>query len=127
MSRITVKRFPEITISGNGGTSSISFIGGEILAVLIDYPAANCTVDIDTDGETVSQKIVDLVTANTDRVVYPRVQLHNNVGTNIDLSDAQGGNTAMYGLFVVYGGLTLTIASGTNTQIVNVAVIVRQF
>lgn len=127
MSRITVKKFAPVTIASTVGSATIPLVGGEILAVLIDYPAATCTLDIDSKDELKDQKILDLAAGNTDRVIYPRTLLHDNTGVDLDPSDTEGGDTKVYGKFVVYGGLTLTIASGTNGQIVKVAVIVKEF
>lgn len=102
-------------------------VTGKILAVHVNYPTNTCTVDIDTDGELKSQKIIDLAAANTDAVYYPRVALHDNTGTAIDLSDTEGGDTAMYGEFVVHGRLKLTIASATEGESVTVDVIYEAY
>lgn len=126
MSRITAIKL-STTIANNVGTDTSKTVGGRILAVLIDYPAATCTVDLDSQSELKDQKILDLAAANTDRAVYPRTLLQDNTGTDIDLSDGQGGDTALYGHFVVYGRLKLSVASGTNGQIVNMTVIMEEF
>jgi len=101
-------------------------IRGRILAVHVDYPAHTCTVDIDSD-EIKDQKILDLAAANTDVVYYPRVAYHDNTGSALDLSDTEGGDTAVYGEFVVNGRLKITIASGTEDEEVTVDVIYEEY
>ncbi|KKM63701.1 hypothetical protein LCGC14_1508750, partial [marine sediment metagenome] len=68
MSRITVKRLSATIAAGGGATAVTNIVGGRILAVHVDYPTNTCTVDLDSTGETVSQKILDLAAANTDVV-----------------------------------------------------------
>ena len=127
MSRYTVRKFAPVTIASNIGSATIPSVGGEVIAVFVDYPAATCTVDINSTGEVVSQEILNLAAANTDVVIYPRRLLQDNTGVDLDPSDAQGGDTALYGKIAVFGGLTLTIAAGTNGQIVNVSVLMKVF
>ena len=101
-------------------------IRGRILKIGVDYNTAACTVDLDTDGETNAQKILDLSSSSTDATYYPRVALHDNTGSALDLSDGEGGDTAMYGYLVVYGRLLLSLASGTATHSVTVHVTVEE-
>lgn len=112
-------------IASNTATITSEVITGEILSVEINYPAGTCTVDLNAQ-EGIVQEILNLAAANTDTVVYPRVQLHDNTGTNLDLSDLEGGDTKVYGYFAVHGRLKLDIASGTNGQIVTIFINVRQ-
>jgi len=127
-SKITRERIASGAIDAGGDAVAYSKpIYGKILAVHVNYPTNTCTVDIDTDGELKAQKIVDLAAANTDAVYYPRVALHDNTGTALDLSDTEGGDVAMYGEFVVVGRLKLTIASGTATEEVTVDVIYEAY
>ena len=105
-------------------TATGRLIKGEILSVEVNYPTNTCTVDLDSQ-EAITQKIVDLAADNTDKVVYPRVALEDNTGTDLDLSDTEGGDTAVYGHFVVHGRLKLTIASGTEDDEVVVFVNVQ--
>jgi len=103
-------------LDGTGTATAYSpLINGKILSVEVNYPSNACTVDIDSQ-EGVSQKILDLASASTDAVVYPRVALEDNTGTALDLSDTEGGDTAVYGHFIVHGRLKLTIASGTQND-----------
>jgi len=115
------------SIAADGSASAYSTpIRGKILAVGVNYPAHTCTVDLDTDGEASAQKIIDLAAANTDATYYPRVAVHDNTGSAIDLSDTEGGNTAQYEPFVVYGRVKLTIASGTEDESVSVYIMVEE-
>lgn len=129
MSRITKVRV-KATIAA-GETTAIAYtptyIGGRILAVLIDYPTNTCTVDLDSDGELIAQKILDLAAANTDVAIYPRTLVQDNTGSDIDLSDGEGGNTAQYENFVVYGRLKLSLASGTAGDSVTADILVEEF
>ena len=112
--------------AGGAATAYSEVVRGRILAVQINYPTNTCTVDLDSNNEFVAQKIMDLGAANTDATYYPRTPLHDYTGTAIDLSDAQGGNTAMYGFFEVWGRIKLTIASGTEAETVSVYVFVEE-
>jgi len=126
-SKIQRMRIKSGAIDSSGDATAHSTpIHGKILAVHINYPTHTCTVDIDSD-ETKDQKILDLAAANTDVVYYPRVAFHDNTGSALDLSDTEGGNTAVYGEFVVSGRLLLTIASGTEDEEVVVDVIYEAY
>ena len=103
-----------------------STIRGRILKVGVNYDTNTCTVDLDSQGETNDQKIMDLAAANTDATYYPRVAQHDNTGAALDLSDAEGGNVAKYGYFTVYGRIKLTIAAGTEDEEVSVTITVEE-
>ncbi len=112
-----------------GETTAISYsvpIRGRILAVGINYPSNTCTVDLDSDGEAAAQKVLDLAAANTDVVIYPRTLVQDNTGTDVDMSDAQGGDVKKYEYFVVYGRIKLSLASGTALDTVSVDLIVEE-
>lgn len=115
-----------IAAGATGATAYSPPMRGRILKIGVDYNTAACTVDLDTDGESNAQKVLDLASASTDATYYPRVALHDNTGSALDLSDAQGGDVAMYGYFVVYGRLLLTLASGTATHSVIVHVTIEE-
>lgn len=102
-------------------------IHGFLEAVEINYPAATCTVDLDATSGVKGQKLMDLAASNTDIVIYPRVQLQDNTGTALDLSDAQGGDTKAYGRFPIAGLVTMSVAAGTATQSVTVRFIVEEY
>lgn len=114
-----------IDASGDAVAYSVPIMG-KILAVGVNYPTNTCTVDLDSQGEPTDQKIMDLAAANTDATYYPRVALHDNTGSALDLSDTEGGDVAMYDYFTVYGRVKLTIASGTEDEVVNVYLIVEE-
>ena len=127
MSKIRKYKISSGAISAAGTASSYSVpIRGKILAVGVNYPTHTCTVDLDSDGEATAQKILDLSAANTDIIYYPRVAVHDNTGSAIDLSDTEGGNTAQYEPFVVYGRVKLSIASGTEGESVTVYLMVEE-
>lgn len=123
-----VNKLQSVTITGTipaAGTGVIAYsdpIRGWIESVEVDYPAHACTVDIDSYASTVTQTILDLASASTDAVYYPRTPLHTYTGAAIDLSDAEGGDTAMYGRFAITGKLKLTVASGTAEETVTVKI-----
>jgi hypothetical protein len=124
-SKIQRVRISSGAIAADGtATAYSSPICGKILAVEIDYPAATCTVDIDTDGELKAQKILDLAAANTDVVLYPRVDVCDNTG---GASPVYGTGFVIVTEFVVNGRLKLAIASGTATQVVTVDVFYEAF
>lgn len=110
--------------AGGGATAYSKVVRGKILCVHVNYPANNCTVDIDTDGEFKAQKILNLAAANTDAVYYPRTYCQDETGT--DLLYAATG-TKIPTEFTVIGRLLLTIASGTEGQEVSVDVIYEEY
>jgi hypothetical protein len=112
------------TLSGtSGNTTTETTHQGKILAVEIDYPANTVTVDIDAVNTVgTDEKILNLAAANTDTKVYPRVQVQDNTGSDLDLSDSEGGDTKVYDYFVINGKLKLSLASGTDEQTVTVRV-----
>ena len=112
-------------IASNVATVTSEVIHGEIVSVEINYPANTCTVDLNSQ-QAIGQEILNLAAANTDTVVYPRTPLHDETGTALDLSDAQGGDTALYGEFVIHGRLKLDLASGTNGEKVTIHINVRE-
>lgn len=113
------------TIAAGASTAtetSPTTIHGKILKVDVNYPTNTVTVDLDTVGEQKTQKILNLSAANSDATYYPRVALTDETGTALDLSDEQGGDTAVYGPFVVFGKITLSLASGTAEEAVTVGI-----
>jgi len=127
MSRITKYKISATIPAGETGATAYSIpIRGRILAVGVDYPTNTCEVDLDTDGEASAQKILDLATATTDATYYPRTKMHDYVGADLDLSDTEGGNTAQYEPFVVYGRILLTVANGTAEDTVSVYLMVEE-
>jgi len=126
---MSIRTYRATAIIAAGETTATAYtsnIKGKILKIGINYPANTCTVDVDSQDEAHSQKILDLAADNTDKTVYPRVALHDYTGTAIDLSDTEGGDTAMYGYFVVNGRLKLSLASGTAADSVTIQVDVEE-
>jgi len=120
-----IQRVRMVGTIGAAGTATdySSPISGRILAVQVDYPAATCTVDIDTDGELSSQKIVDLAAANTDATFYPRAFAQKIDGTTLLYTTGEEVPVE----FVVNGRLKLSIASGTAIQTVTVDVLYEEY
>jgi len=114
------------TIIADGSATAYSQpLAGKILAVQVNYPAATCTVDIDTDGEGgAAQKIIDLAAANTDATYYPRTPVCTYAGAQTIYWE---GTNKVCEPFVVNGRLKLTVASGTDTQIVSVDIIYEEY
>lgn len=123
MTRITKYNVSATIAAGATTASAYSIpIRGKILAVGINYPANNCTVDLDSDGEAAAQKIVDLAAAKTDRVIYPRVASQDITGTDVTFD----GTNEIYEPFIVYGRVKLSLASGTALDTVTVNLIVEE-
>ncbi len=112
------------TVAAAATTASATseFFKGKILKIDVNYTGAAMEVDLDTVGEQKTQKILNLASGNTDTTYYPRVALEDNTGTALDLSDAQGGDTAMYGEYVVFGKVTLSLASAAAAETVTVGI-----
>jgi len=112
-----------IAAAGTATAYSNTF-AGRIIAVQVNYPAATCTVDIDTDGELQAQKILDLAAANTDITYYPRTPACDYTGAQTVYWE---GTNKVCDQFVVNGRLKLSIASGTAGQEVTVDIIYEEY
>lgn len=114
------------TVAAGATTASTTseFIHGEILKIVTDITGDSMDVNLDTVGEQKSQALLDY-TGNTDTTFYPRVALTDNTGTALDLSDTEGGDVAMYGPYVVFGKITLALASAAAAETVTVEVTYR--
>lgn len=110
-------------------------ITGKIVAVTVLYSGTHdMEVDLyevnpyDSDDiNDVVQTILDLATSgatpNADNItLYPRVALQDYTGSALDLSDTEGGDTAVYGKFVVCNKLMLYAHAGTEGESVEVLV-----
>jgi len=123
MSKLQRIRINSGAIDASGDAEAYSEpVRGKILAVHVNYPTNTCEVDLTTD-EAVAQTILDLAAANTDIVIYPRVKIQNNAGTDITYD----GSNEVYDNYAVFDRLKLTIASGTATEEVTVDVLVEEF
>jgi len=124
MSQIRKYKISSGAIAADGSASAYSVpIRGKILAVGVDYPTNTCTVDLDTDGEASAQKIIDLAAANTDATYYPRTPVCTYSGAQTVYWE---GTNKVYEPFVVYGRVKLTIAAGTEDEVVKVYLIVEE-
>jgi len=112
-----------IPAGGTGVTAHSTAIRGKIIAVGVNYPTNNCTVDLDSAGEASAQKILDLAAANTDKTYYPRTPVSTYTGAETVLSYTA---LKVYEPFVVYGRILLTVASGTAGDTVSVHVMVEE-
>lgn len=124
----------DIDASGEA-TAYSAPITGKIIAVTVIYSG---THDMEADLHEVNpedsddvndvlQTILDLAasgaTPTTDNItIYPRVALTDNTGSALDLSDTEGGDTAMYGEYVVGNKLMLDVNNGTEGESVEMLV-----
>lgn len=124
----------EIDASGEA-TAYSAPITGKIIAVTVIYSG---THDMEADLHEVNpedsddvndviQTILDLAasgaTPATDNTTYyPRVALQDNTGSALDLSDTEGGDTAVYGEYVVSNKLMLDVNSGTAGESVEMLI-----
>lgn len=102
-------------------TADSELITGELLSVEVNYPANTCTVDLDT-LQGVGQKLMDLATASTDTVVYPRAFAQKVDGTTLLYTTGEEVPVE----FAIHGRVRLSIASGTAGQEVTVFLNVRE-
>ena len=124
MSKITKYKISATIAAGATSASAYSVpIRGRVIAVGVDYPTHSCTVDLDTDGETSAQKILDLAAATTDKTYYPRTPVCINTGAETVLSYT---GLKVYEPFTVYGRVKLSLASGTATETVSVHLMVEE-
>ena len=111
------------TVAAGETTASATsqFFSGKILKIDTNVTGASMDIDLDTVGEQKTQKILDY-TGNTDTTFYPRVALTDNAGSALDPSDAQGGDNALYDSYVVFGKVTLSLASAAAGETVTVGI-----
>ena len=113
------------TIAAGETTASATSetIHGKILSVEVNYPTNTVTVDLDTVGEQKAQKIMDLAAANTDVTYYPRTPVSTYTG-----AETVVWYTALkvYEPFVVFGKITLSLASGTAGEAVTVGITLEE-
>ena len=127
-----VSKFTRLSLSGTLDASgelsvySSKIIRGLIKAVYVDRPAGNVEVKVETD-ELVKQEIIDLSTANTDVVIYPRVPVQTNAGADINNSNDGTAVTKLFDDYVVFGRLRLVCEGGTATQVVKVVLVYEEY
>ena len=108
--------------SGDGTATTPGIVKGKLVSVRVNYPAATATVDLDTVGFPITQKLMDLAAANTDATYYPMVDLVDETGAAVEYASGY----PIRGQFVIDDYIKLTIASGTSTQEVSVMVTVDE-
>ena len=123
MRRITSYRMTATAnVTGAGtATSDGSIPRGKLIAVEVDYPAATVAVSLTTTN-LVSQTLLNLSAANTDTVLYPRTIAQTNAGA----SKTYDGTRTIPVEFIIFGPLTLTLASGTSGQSVTAIAYVEE-
>lgn len=107
------------TDSSGDATDTIEF-HGTIDTISIDYASDSAAgTDVTVTGHIGNKSftVYSKTNSKTDDIVRPRVPLDDATGTAIDLSDAQGGDTAMYGKFFV-DKISLTVAQGGDSKTV---------
>ena len=111
------------TVASGATTADVTseFFHGKILKISMDVTGNSMDIDLDKVGEQVSQKILN-ITGNTDTTFYPRVQLEDNTGSALDLSDTEGGDTKVFGPFVVFGKVKLSLASAAGAETVTMEI-----
>ena len=111
------------TVAAAATTASATsqFFSGKILKIDMNVTGASMDVNLDTIGEQKAQALLNY-TGNTDTTFYPRVALTDNTGSALDPSDAQGGDTALYGEYTVFGRVTLSLASAAAGETVTVGI-----
>lgn len=121
-----IRQYKIVATIAAGATTATAYsstIRGRILAVSINYPSHTCTVDLDSDGELKSQKILDLAAASTDIIYYPRTPVCTYTGAETVLSYTA---LKVYEPFLVYGRVKLSLATGTAEDAVTVNLIVEE-
>lgn len=126
-------KITQVKLSGTVASSAIDVysanaVRGRVIAVQLVHSSGSDTLNVDiTCAEPVAQKILDIdESATTDITVYPEVAVSDNTNTALDLSDAEGGNTAKYDKYCVFGRLRLE-AAGTNGDVLTAYVLVEEY
>lgn len=127
------------------GTTFSKPIRGKIRSIKLLFtnstPASTSDRDInlwemnpadDDDTSDALQEILDVggigVDPSADNVVYyPETPLQDYQGTAIDLSDAQGGNTAKYGPFMVFNKIMLQVSAAAAGDITTAYILVEEY
>jgi len=112
------------TIAAGGGFTAYTNkpIRGKIKSIEIDYPAANVTLVLTSEGP-IAQTVLNLGAANTDVVRYPRIYQEDEAGTDLTYDATRKIPTE----FVVIGRLKLVASSGTATQVVTMYINVEEY
>ena len=134
-----------IATAQTAGTTYSKPIRGKIISVKLVFtnstPANSSDRDVnlwemnpedDDDVSDALQQVLDVgslgASPSADNVVYyPRAPLQDYQGVALDLSDAQGGNNAVYGPFVVFGRLMLQVTAAAAGDITRAYVLVEEY
>lgn len=133
---------------GAGLTAGTTFskpIRGKILSVRVKYTnsAPASTSDRDTNlfemnpsaPTTIAKAIQEILNIgglgaapdDDNDVYYPETNAQDNTGTNIDLSDTEGGNTAKYTPFLVFGRIMLSVTAAAEGDITTAYLMVEEY
>lgn len=145
-SKITMHKISCTVAAGaTSATATSAVMRGRILAIKTvltnTTPASSSDRDIDLyemnpfdDDDTTDaiQHILDVGTvgatpAADNTVYYPETKMQDYQGTALDLSDTEGGNTAKYDKFVVFGRLYLSVSAAAAGDITTLYVLVEEY
>jgi len=146
MSKINMYKITNTIAAGEttGTTFSVP-IRGRILTIKTKYtnttPGSSSDRDVniwemdtaDEDDTTdAHQEILDIgtlgaVPTDDNAIYYPRTKVQDYQGVDVDLSDSEGGNTAKYEPFLVFGRVMLQVTAAAEADITTVYLMVEEF
>ena len=145
-SKLTMHKIENtIAAAQTAGTTYSRPIRGKIVSIKLVFtnstPANSSDRDVNiwemnpednVDVSDALQQVLDVGTLGADPsadniVYYPRAPLQDYQGVALDLSDAQGGNIAAYGEFVVFGRLMLQVTAAVAGDITRAYVLVEEY
>ena len=133
---------------GAGLTAGTTFskpIRGKILSTRVEYTNSTPVSSSDRDTNlfemnpsaptTIAKAIQEILNIgglgaapdDDNNVYYPETLAQDNTGTAINLSDAEGGNTAKYTPFLVFGRIMLSVTAATAGDITTVHLMVEEY
>jgi hypothetical protein len=148
MMKITQYKLQNTIAEGetSGETYSTKPIRGIIKAIYVEFtnstPASSSDRDVDIyemnpfdDDDTTDavQHILDIggvgaAPADDNTIYYPETKMQDYQGTDLDLSDTEGGNIAKYGKFITFGHkICLSVSSAAAGDITTVYLVVEEF
>lgn len=146
VSRITMHKIENTIAAGETtGTTHSKPIRGRILSIKVEY--TNSTPANSSDRDTnlyemnpsapttiakAIQQVLDIgglgAAPNDDNnVYYPEGKAQDYQGADIDLSDAEGGNTAKYVPFLIFGRLMLSVTAAAAGDITTAYILVEEY
>jgi hypothetical protein len=100
-------------------------VAGEVLAVNVDYqdspPAGTTDFTLTDENDPAAESIVSLANSATDRKLYPRRKLQDNVFADVTYD----GTNEIYEPYVVHGRLKAVIAQANANDYCIVTVWIR--